>query len=68
MVTSTYLNKTGVTTLTNTISMMLVLIKIVTHMSIIDFMCELIAEKRESPNLNLRSAKIPRVKLFTSLL
>lgn len=37
-------------------------------MSIIGFICKLIVEKHESPNLNLRSAEIPCVKLFTSLL
>lgn len=68
MVTSTCLNKTSVTTVNNTISMLLVLVKIVIHVSIIDFMCKLIVEKRESPNLNLRTTKIPCVKLFTSLL
>lgn len=67
MVTSTCLNKTSATTVNNTISMLLVLIKIVIHMSIVDFMCKLIVEKHESQNLNLRSAKIHCVKLFTSL-
>lgn len=37
-------------------------------MFIIDFVCKLIMEKHECPNLNLRSAKIPCVNLFTSLL
>lgn len=50
MVTSTCLNKTSVTTVNNTISMLLVLVKIVIHMSIIDLMCELIVEKHESLN------------------
>lgn len=68
MVTSTCLNKTSVTTVNNTISMLLILIKIIIRVSIIDFMCKLIVEKQESQYLSLRSAKIPCVKLFTSLL
>lgn len=68
MATSTCLNKTSVTTVNNTMSMLLVLIKRVIHMFIIVYLinCKLIVEKHVFPNLNLRGAKITCVVIYLS--
>lgn len=66
-VTSARLNKTSVTTINSTISMLLVLITVVIHMSSINSVCWVIAEKCESQSLNLRSGKVPYVKFFSFL-